>query len=105
MGGRDHVEIGFGGEPVVGEFAGDGGDQAQEGGGVWEEGGDAGSAADLFVEVFEEVGGAQAQAVFLGEEEDGEAFGDIGLEPCGERRGALAVLVGEGAQFVIGLRA
>ena len=81
------MERGFGGEPVVGEFAGDGGDQAQEGGGVWEEGGDAGSAADLLVEVFEEVGGAQAEAVFWREEEDGEAFGDVGLEPCGERCG------------------
>jgi len=87
LGRRVHVERGFGGEPVVGEFAGDGGDQAQEGGGVWEEGGDAGSAADLLVEVFEEVGGAQAEAVFWREEEDGEAFGDVGLEPCGERGG------------------
>ena len=50
MGGRVHVEIGFGSEPVVGDFAGDGGDEAEERVGVGKKCGDAGSAADLFVE-------------------------------------------------------
>ena len=32
--------------------------------------------------------------MFGKKEEDGEAFGDVGLEPCGERWGALADRVG-----------
>ena len=103
MGERVHIEVGFGGEPVVGEFAGDGGDEAEEGVRVGEERGDAGSAADLFVEVFEEVGGAEAEAVFRGEEEDGEGFRDVCLEPGGEVRSGGLVLLGEGAQFGVRL--
>ena len=105
MGGRVHVEVGFGGEPVVGDFVGYGGDEAEKGVGVWEERGDAGSAADLFVEVFKEVGSAEAQAVFGWQEEDGEGFGDVGFEPGGEVRSGVLVLLGEGAEFGVRLGA
>ena len=102
FGERVHLELGFAGKPIVGDFADDGRDEAEEGVWVWEESGDVGSAADLLVEVFEEVGGAEAGAVFGREEEDGEAFGGIGLEPGGERRCGGLMLLGEGADFGVG---
>ena len=56
----------------------------------------------MFIEIFEEVGSAQASVVFWWEEEDGEAFRDVGFEPSGERwRGALVELC-ESEQFCIG---
>ena len=71
--------------------------------GIGEEEGDASSATDLFVEVFEEVGGAEAEAVFCEEGEDGEGFGDVGLELGGEVRCGGLVVLGEGAEFGVGL--
>ena len=38
-------------------------DQAQEGGFVWEDGGDTGAAFEFLVDAFEGVGGAQAALV------------------------------------------
>jgi len=70
-----HVEVDFGGEPVVGDFCEDGAGQAQEGGFVWEDGGDAGAAFEFLVDAFEGVGGAQAALMGGWELEDGESSG------------------------------
>ncbi len=69
----------------------DGGDEAWDGGLVWEEGGDSGSAFDLAVEAFSHVGGAEPEAVALRECEDGEALWEVGFEPLGEVRGSFLV--------------
>ena len=57
---RVHVEVSFGGFPVVADFVEHGTDQAQEGGWVWEDAGDAGAAFEFLVDAFERIGGAQA---------------------------------------------
>jgi len=96
----DGVEVGFGGLPVVGDFHEDGGDQAQATFWGGEDGDDAGSAADLFVEGFAEVGGAEAFSDGLWEGEDGEALGEIMLHPRGELRSVFLVFQdGEGEQI------
>ena len=41
---RFHVEIDFSGEPLFADFAEEGGDESEQGGFVWKEGSDAGSA-------------------------------------------------------------
>ncbi len=49
------VEVGLGGFPIVGNFHEDGGDQAQATFRVGEDGNDAGSTADLFIDGFAEI--------------------------------------------------
>ena len=56
-----HVEVNFAGFPFVAGFAEEGGDEAQEGGFIGEEAGDAGAAFEFLVDAFERVGGAQAR--------------------------------------------
>ena len=46
-----HVEVDFGGEPLVALLTEEGGDVAQEGGFVGEKGGDAGSAFEFLTEL------------------------------------------------------
>ena len=47
LGWRVHVEVGFGAEPLVGDFPGDDGDEAEGGVGVWEKGGEGFAACRL----------------------------------------------------------
>ena len=70
-----HVEVDFGGEPVVGDFCEDGAGEAEEGGFVGKDGGDAGAAFEFLIDAFEGVGGAQAALVGGGQLEDGESSG------------------------------
>ena len=64
------VEVSFGGFPSLGDFHEDGGDQAQATFGVGKDGGDAGAAADLFVEGLATVECSQAFADGFREGED-----------------------------------
>ena len=90
-----HVEVCFSGFPFVADLAEDGGGQPQQGRFVGEECGDAGSSFELLVESFLAVGRSQAFAVFGGEGEDRQAFGDVVFEPVGQTRGGVAVLFDE----------
>ena len=74
----------FGGEPVVGDFCEDGAGEAQEGGFVWEDGGDAGAAFEFLVDALQGVGGAQAALVGGGQLEDGKALRKVFLHPSGK---------------------
>lgn len=60
---------------MVGGFREECGDEAEEGGFVWKDAGDAGAAFEFLVDAFEGVAGAQAALVGGWEGEDGEAFG------------------------------
>ena len=85
------VEVNFSGFPLVAGFGEDGRDEAQEGGFVWEEAGDAGAAFEFFVDAFEWVAGAQAALVVAGEGESGEALREVFLHPGGELWGGGGV--------------
>ena len=55
---RVHVEIDLRrGLPVIADVGEDGGDETEEGFGVWEDASDAGAALDLLVDAFGEIGG------------------------------------------------
>lgn len=103
LGRRVHVEVGFGGGPVVVDLVEDGADQAQERFGCGEDAGDAGAALDLLVEALGGVGGAHADPVFGRQGQHGQAFGDVGFKPVGEFRGALAVTLDHGFEKGLGL--
>jgi len=96
------VEVGFGGFPVVGDFHEDGGDETQATGLVGEDGGDACSAADGFVESLAEIGSAQAFADGFREGEDGEALGKIGFHPGGQLWGAGGVFGDGDGELIAG---
>ena len=66
------IEINFGGEPLVAVFAEQGGDEAQEGGFVGEEGGGAGWAFAFPIDAFDGVAGAHAPLMGGGEGVKGE---------------------------------
>ena len=51
-----HVEVNFSGFPFLASFRQQGGDQAQEGGFIWKETGDATAPAQLLVDAFDGVG-------------------------------------------------
>src|ERR1035441_9829149 len=78
-----HGEVNFGGLPFVAEFIEQGGDQAQEGGFIGEEAGDAGAALEFLVDPFQSVVGAQSELVGEWQGEDGETLGQIGFHPGG----------------------
>ena len=79
-----HIEVSFRGFPIVGSFGEESGDEAEEGGIVRKDGGDASAAFDFLIDAFERVAGAQAALVCGREGEDGEALWDGGFHPCGE---------------------
>jgi len=76
---------------MVGSFCEESGDEAQEGGLVWKDGGDAGAAFDFLVDPFERIGSAKAALVGGWEGEDGEALWKGGFQPGGEFWGAGGV--------------
>lgn len=55
-----HVEADFSGFPIFACFAEEGGGQAEQGGFIWKDAGDAGAAFEFLVDAFERIGGAQA---------------------------------------------
>jgi len=75
-----HVEVNFGGLPFIAEFVEHGGDQAQEGGFIGEEAGDAGAAFEFLVDPLQGVAGAQSGLVGERQGEDGEALGQIDFQ-------------------------
>ena len=79
-----HVEVNFGGLPFVADFVEQGGDQAQEGGFIGEEAGDAGAAFEFLVDPFQSVAGAEAELPGWRQGEDGKALGQVGFHPGGE---------------------
>ena len=101
-GGWIHVEVGFGRFPLVGSFREEGGEEAEEGGFVWKDAGDAGAAFEFLVDAFEGVAGAQAALVGGREGEDGEAFRDGGFKPEGEFWGGGGVGDEEYRQSALG---
>ena len=92
-----HGEVNFGGLPFIAELVEHGGDQAQEGGFVGEEAGDAGPALEFLVDPFQGVAGAQSELVGEWQSEDGEALGQVGFHPGGEFRSAGGI---EGDDFL-----
>ena len=98
----DGVEVSFGGFPVVGDFHEDGGDKAEATFWGGEDGDDTGSAADLFVNGFAEVGGTETFADGLGEGKDGKAFGEIFLHPGSELGGGFFVFQNGGGEQIAG---
>ena len=79
-----HGEVNFGGLPFIAQFVEQGGDQAQEGGFIGEEAGDAGTALEFLVDPFQGIAGAQSELVGEWQGEDGEALGQAGFHPGGE---------------------
>ena len=79
-----HGEVNFGGLPFIAQFVEQGGDQAQEGGFIWEEAGDAGAAFEFLVDPFQGVAGAHSGLVGEWQSEDGEALGQVSFHPGGE---------------------
>ena len=86
-----HGEVNFGGLPFVAQFVEHGGDQAQEGGFIGEEAGDAGAAFEFLVDPLQGVAGAQSELVGEWQGEDGEALGQVGFHPGGEFGGAVGI--------------
>ena len=85
------VEVNFSGFPFVAGFGEDGTDEAQEGGFVGKEAGDAGAAFEFFIDAFERVAGAQAALVLAREGESGKALREVFLHPGGEFGGGGGV--------------
>ena len=79
-----HVEVNFGGEPFVALLAEKGGDKAQQGGFVGEEGGDAGAAFEFLIDALDGVAGAHAPVMGGGEGVNGEALREVLLHPGSE---------------------
>ena len=78
------VEVNFSRFPFVAGFGEDGRDEAQKGGFVWKEAGDAGAAFEFFIDAFERVAGAQAALMLARKGEGGKTLGEIFLHPGGE---------------------
>ena len=79
-----HVEVNFGGLPLIIDFVEQSGGQAQEGGLVWEEAGDPSAAFEFLVDPFQGVAGAHASLVGHGQGEDGQALRQVDFHPGGE---------------------
>lgn len=65
-----HVEVDFSGEPLFADFAEKGGDETEQRGFVWKEGGDACSTFEFLIDAFDGVACAHAALVGSGEGED-----------------------------------
>ena len=78
-----HVEVNFPGFPFVADLREDGADEAQEGGFVGKEAGDAGTAFEFFIDAFERVAGAQAALVVAREGKGRQALRHIFFHPGG----------------------
>jgi hypothetical protein len=85
------VEVNFSGFPFITGFGEDGAAEAQEGGFIGEEAGDAGAAFEFFIHALEWIGGAQAALVLAGKGEGGEALRQVFLHPGGEFGGGGGV--------------
>ena len=79
-----HIEVDLSGLPFFGQFHQDGANQSQAGRLVGEQGSHAGSAFDLFVEVFQQIGRSHLYSVDLGQAEHGQRFRHVGFHPVGQ---------------------
>jgi len=88
--------------PVFVDFDEDGAGEAEQGIAVGEDADLAGAAFDFLLDgPLDGVGGTQASAVRLRQGEDGEAFGDVVLEPVGEAVGGATVGGDQAAEFLL----
>lgn len=78
------VEIDLSSHPLLVAFGEPCGNETHTGGGIGEDGGEAGTALDLAVDAFQPVGRAQAGAQSVGQIEYGEALEQIVLDPLSE---------------------
>src|SRR5512134_2958468 len=88
--------------PVLVDLDEDGGGEAEQGIAVGEDADLAGAAFDLLLDCpLDGVGGTHAPPVRLRQGEDGEAFGDVVLEPVGEAVGRATVGSDEAVEFLL----
>lgn len=87
-----HVEVNLSSFPFIADLGEDGADQAQEGGFVWEESGDAGAAFEFLINAFERIAGPQAALMLAREGEGGKALRNIFFHPTGQFWRRLCVL-------------
>ena len=99
---RIHVEVDFSGEPLFADFTEESGDETEQGGFVWTEGGDAGSASEFLIDAFDGVACAHAALVGSWEGEGREAFGDVCFHPGGKFWGRLGVGLHQGFEAGLG---
>jgi len=86
--------------PFFVDFDEDGRCEAQERCLAWEDADFDGSALEFLLDTaLHGVGGSHSAAMVLGQSEDGEAFGDIVLEPCGQFWRGFTVAGDQGDQF------
>ena len=79
-----HVEVAGTVEPFLVLLGGEGAQEAQAAGIVWEDAHEEGAALEFLVEAFEEVGAFEVFMVGLREAVEGEGFLDLLLDPGGE---------------------
>ena len=79
-----HVEVNFSRFPFITGLGQDGADEAQQGGFIGKEAGDAGAAFEFFVHPFERIGGAQTALMLAGKGEGRKPLREIFLHPGGE---------------------
>ena len=99
---RFHVEVDFAGEPLFADFAEQGGDEAEQRGLVWKEGGDAGSAFEFLIDAFDGIACAHAALVGGREGKDREALREVVLHPGGELWGRLGIGIHESFEAGMG---
>src|SRR5512132_4505040 len=88
--------------PVLVDFDEDGGGEAEQGIVVGKDADLAGAAFDLLLDrPLDGVGGTQAPPVRLWQGEDGEAFGDVVVEPVGEAVGRATVGGDQAVEFLL----
>ena len=68
--------------PLFADFAEEGGDEVEQGGFVWKEGSDAGSAFEFLINAFDGVTCAHAAVVGGRKGKDSEALRNVFLHPC-----------------------
>jgi len=97
------VEVRAGGcGPLLVDLDDDCNDEAQQRLSAWEDTDLCGSAFDLLLDALDRVCGPQAASGVLWEIEDGEALGDVALEPDGQVLGLVAVAGDEALELIRG---
>ncbi len=86
MGWGFHGEVNFSGFPIVADFGEQGGDEAEEGGFLGKEAGDAGATFEFLIHALQRIGRAEFFLVGQRQGERGEALGEIFFQPRGEFR-------------------
>lgn len=97
-----HVEVDFSGFPFFAGFDQQGGDEAQEGGFIGKEAGDAGAAFEFLIDPFQGVGSAQPFLVCRWQGEDRQALRQIFFHPGRQLGRALGVVGDEFFEALLG---